>query len=171
MSPPTSFSSCSRVEWKASCTKNSYKICLNIFPFTLLLNQKRFYKKRSHLDKSKKKSYLKILKQNPGYPESWWKFMKQTLTQEKKSNNLYEGKCIKRNFALSRLLVSDFLLFNALFWSSIKKFKVPGCHILESLVPGPGSWVPSPGFWVLNLGSWVTGPGSQVLGSYFRLCC
>ena len=60
-------------------------------------------------------------------------------------------KYVKGYFALSCLLVSDFLLFNVLFWNSIKKFKVLGSQILES-------W------------SWVPSPESQVLGPYFRLC-
>ena len=53
-------------------------------------------------------------------------------------------KYVKEYFALSRLLVSDFLLFNVLFWSSIKKFKVPGSQILESWVLGPEFKVLSP---------------------------
>ena len=98
---------------------------------------------------------------------------------------------IKGYFALSRLLVSNFLLFNVLFWSSIKKswgprFWSPGSRVLglESQVPCPGSWVPVPRSWVLGLGSWVPGPRSQalgpgsrvlgpefqVLGPHFRLC-
>ena len=86
---------------------------------------------------------------------------------------------IKGYFALSRLLVSNFLLFNVLFWSSIKKswgprFWSPGSWVLglESQVPCPGSWVPVPGSWVLGLwsrvpgpGSWVSVPGSWVPGS------
>ena len=71
-------------------------------------------------------------------------------------------KYVKGYFALSRLLVSDFLLFNILFWSSIKKFKVPGSQILESWVLGLGSWVP-------GSRSWVLGPGSWLLGLEFRL--
>ena len=83
-------------------------------------------------------------------------------------------KYVKRYFTLSRLLVSDFLLFNVLFWSSIKKFKVPGSQILESWVlslgswvPGPRAWDPGPGSWVLGSESWVLGSGSQVLGPGF----
>ena len=78
-------------------------------------------------------------------------------------------KYVKRYFALSRLLVSDFLLFKVLFWSSIKKFKVPGSQILEPWVlslgcwvPGPRSWVHGSGFWVPGLGSWFLRPGSWV---------
>ena len=41
-------------ERKASSRKNLYKISLDIFPVTFLLNQKSFYKKRSHLDKLNK---------------------------------------------------------------------------------------------------------------------
>ena len=54
----------------------------------------------------------------------------------------------KGYFVLSRLLVSDFLLLNVLFWSSVKKFKVPD-------------------FEVLSLGSWVFGLESQVPESGF----
>ena len=50
-------------------------------------------------------------------------------------------KYVKGYFALSHLLVSDFLLFNVLFWSSTKKFKVLGSQILESWVQSPGSQV------------------------------
>ena len=71
-------------------------------------------------------------------------------------------KYVKGYFALSRLLVSDFLLFNVLFWSSMNKSKVPGSQILESWVPGPEnrvlcprSWVPGPGSWVAGTRSWV----------------
>ena len=71
-------------------------------------------------------------------------------------------KYVKVYFVLSRLLVSDFLLFNLLFWSSIKKFEVPGSQILESWVLRFWSWVPGfrsqdlgPGFWILGLRSWV----------------
>ena len=64
-------------------------------------------------------------------------------------------KYVKGYFALSRLLVSDFLLFNILFWSLIKKFKVLGSQILESWVLDLESQVPGP----KNLG-----PGSRVLG-------
>ena len=60
-------------------------------------------------------------------------------------------KYVKGYFALSRLLVSDFLLFKVLFWSSIKKFKVPGSQILESWFQDPGSWVLRPRSWVLIL--------------------
>ena len=56
---------------------------------------------------------------------------------------------VKGYFVLSRLRVSDFLLLNVLFWSSIKKFNVPGSQILE--------------FWVLGLECWVLGPRSWVL--------
>ena len=34
-----------RVECKTSCMKNSYKICIDVFLVTLLLNQKKVYKK------------------------------------------------------------------------------------------------------------------------------
>ena len=87
-------------------------------------------------------------------------------------------KYVKVYFVLSSLLVSDFLLFNVLSWSSIKKFKVLGSQILESWilgpeslvlstrsqVLGPKSWVLGPGCMVLGLTSWVLGPGSWVLG-------
>ena len=75
-------------------------------------------------------------------------------------------KYVKEYFALSRLLVSDFLLLNVLFWSgsSIKKFKVPGSQILQSWVLGLESHNPVPGTPVLGPGS-----GSQVLGLGFRI--
>ena len=60
-------------------------------------------------------------------------------------------KYVKGCFALSCLLVSDFLIFNVLFWSSIKKFKVQGSQILESWVLGPESGALSLGSWVLIL--------------------
>ena len=61
-------------------------------------------------------------------------------------------KYTKGYFALARLLVSDFLLFN-----------VSGSQILKSWVPGLESQV-------LDPGSQVLGPESQVLGPYFRQC-
>ena len=81
-------------------------------------------------------------------------------------------KCKKGYFALSRLLLSDFLLFDILFWRLIL-----GSQNLESSIPGPESWVLSPRSWVpgvwswvlsppfllLNLESWVSCPGSCVL--------
>ena len=73
-------------------------------------------------------------------------------------------KYVKGYFKLSRLLVIDFLLFKVLFWSSVKKFKVPGSQILESSVEGPGSWVLCLGSWISCPGSWALGPESQVLG-------
>ena len=80
-------------------------------------------------------------------------------------------KYVKRYFALSHLLVNDFLLFNVLFWSSIKKFKLPRSQNLESWVLGsefwvlsPRSYVPEPEFCVLGHRSRVSSPGSQVLG-------
>ena len=60
---------------------------------------------------------------------------------------------LKGYFVLSSLLVSDFLLFNVLFWSPIKKFNVLGSQILESWVLGPRSWILGPG-------SCVPGPES-----------
>ena len=39
-------------------------------------------------------------------------------------------KYAKGCFALSRLLLSDFLLFNVLIWSSIKNFEVSGSEVL-----------------------------------------
>ena len=59
-------------------------------------------------------------------------------------------KYVKGYFALSRLLVSDFLLFNVLFWSSIKKFRGPRFWSLES--------------WVLGLEFQIPGPEIRVLG-------
>ena len=95
-------------------------------------------------------------------------------------------KYVKGYFALSHLLVSYFLLFNVLFWSSIKKFWGRRFWSLKSWVlslgsqaPGPGTQALGPGFWVLSLGPgfWVLCPGfwvlclrSWVLGPYFRLC-
>ena len=70
---------------------------------------------------------------------------------------------LKGYSALSRSLVSDFLLFNVLFSSSIKKFKVMGSQILESWVLSLGSWVPGPSTWVLGPKFWVLGLGSWVL--------
>ena len=123
-----------------------------------------------------------------------WLYIYWTHTFPKSSCSLHRKLChvvallLKGYFALSRLLVSDFLLFNVLFWTSIKKFKVLGSQILESWVlslrswvPGPrsrpGSWVSSCRSWVPGSGSWVPGsesrvlgPGFQVLGSYFSLC-
>ena len=114
-----------------------------------------------------------------------------TNTFPKSSCSLYRKLChvvallLKGYFALSRLLVSDFLLFNVLFWSSTKSSK-SGCPRfwssgswvlgLESQVPdpGPGSWVLGPKSRVLGPGSWVPGPESRVLGPgsrvHFRLC-
>ena len=129
-----------RVEWNARCTKNSYKICLDFFPVTLLLNQKRFYKKRSYLDKLNKNLTWRYLNKNQWYRESLWKFKKQSLTWEKKSNNLYDGN----------------------MWKGILG---PRTWVL-----GAQSWVPGPGFWVLNLGSQVPSLECRVLGPYFRLC-
>ena len=111
-------------------------------------------------------------KQNP---LSWalasliWLYIYWTHTFRKSSCSLHGKLChavallLKGYFALSRLLVSDFLLFNVLFWSSIKKFKVLGSQILESWVLSLGSWVPGPRSQVPSSGSRVTGPVSQVL--------
>ena len=80
-------------------------------------------------------------------------------------------KNVKLYFVLSRLAVSDFWLFNVLFWSLVKKFKVLGSHILESwvlgpepFVLGPTSHVSWPRSWVLDPDSRVFRPSSQVLG-------
>ena len=119
------------------------------------------------------------LNKNQGYLGSFWIFNKQTLTREKKSNNLYEGKMCKGIFWVSCLLASDFLLFNVLFWSSIKKFKVLGSQVLESYVSGPETLVSSPGTQnpVMDPGSRLLGPRSRILdpgswipGPHFRLC-
>ena len=59
-------------------------------------------------------------------------------------------KYVKEYFVLSCLLVSDFVLLNDLFWSSIKTFKVPGSKVFGPWVLGAGSQV---------LGSWVADPG------------
>ena len=78
-------------------------------------------------------------------------------------------KYVKWYFVLLRLLVSDFLFLNVLFWSwsSIKKFKVPGSQIFESWVLSPESWALSPGFRVPGSGSWVLDLGSGILGPVF----
>ena len=85
-------------------------------------------------------------------------------------------KYVKGYFALSRLLVSDFLLFNVLFWSSIKVQNpgVPDFGVLgsESWVLSPRSRDMDPVSRVPGPWSWVLGPGSRVprvwvLGSYF----
>ena len=57
------------------CTKNSYKICFDIFPITFLLNQKRFYEKRSQLNTSFKKN-LNLRKKNPitFMGEKYWRY-------------------------------------------------------------------------------------------------
>ena len=54
-------------------------------------------------------------------------------------------KYVNGYFVLLHLLVSDLLLFNVLFWSSVKKFKVPGSWRPESWVSDPG--VPGSGSW------------------------
>ena len=72
-------------------------------------------------------------------------------------------KYVKGYFALSHLLASYFLIFNVLFLSSIKKFKVLGFQILESWVSGSRSCV-------LGAGSQSLGPGYWVRSPYFRLC-
>ena len=53
-------------------------------------------------------------------------------------------KNVKEYFVLSRLAVNDFWLFNVLFWSLVKKFRVLASHILESWVLGPEPFVLSP---------------------------
>ena len=55
-------------------------------------------------------------------------------------------KYVKEYLVLLRLLVSDFLLFNDLFWSS-----------------------PVSGFGVLNPAPWVLGHGYQVLGAWVHI--
>ena len=66
-------------------------------------------------------------------------------------------KYAKGCFALSRLLLSDFLLFNVLIWSSIKNFEVSGSEVLD-----PGSCV---------LASRVPDLDSRVLGPYLDYAC
>ena len=56
-------------------------------------------------------------------------------------------KYVMGYFALSRLLVSDFLLFKVLFWKFNKKVQSPGV----------------PDFGVLSTEAWVLSPKSQVL--------
>ena len=58
-------------------------------------------------------------------------------------------KYVKGYFALSRLLVSEFLLFNV-----FNVFQRPGV----------------PDFGVVGPEAWVLSPKSRVLGPYFRLC-
>ena len=70
---------------------------------------------------------------------------------------MWELKYVKECFALSRLLLSDFLLFNVLIWSLIKNFEVSGCEVL-----GPGPCV---------LGFRVPDPESRVLGPYLDYAC
>ena len=63
---------------------NLYKICLDIFPGTLLLNRNRFHEKRSHLDTSfKQKSRVSVARIFLKIAE------KKNLTLAKKSSNLY----------------------------------------------------------------------------------
>ena len=74
-------------------------------------------------------------------------------------------KYVKGYFALSRLLVSDFLLFNILFLKFNKKVQssgVPDCGVLdpEAWILSPRSQVSGPGSQVMGPGSWVLGPGS-----------
>ena len=60
---------------------------------------------------------------------------------------------MKGCFAISRLLVSDFLIFNVFFLKFNKKAqssRVQGFGVLS-----PGSWEPGPG----DPGSWVPGSG------------
>ena len=71
-------------------------------------------------------------------------------------------KYVKGYFAFSRLLVSDSLIFNVLFWSSVKNFKVPGSQILESWVLCPESRILSPGSWVVDPVSRIQSPGSLI---------
>lgn len=96
-------------------------------------------------------------------------------------------KYVNGYFALSCLIVNDFLLFKVLFSKSNKKVQsaeVTGVLIAGSFrvlssrsrVSGPGFWVPSsgipshrvldPGYWVL--GCWVLGPQSQVHSPGFQ---
>ena len=89
--------------------------------------------KASHLDKS--------LKQKSTVPRIFLKISERNFNLRKicESKNMWKGALRYHVYSL----VSDFLLFNVLFWSSIKKFKVQGLKFwdLESWVPGPGSWL------------------------------
>ena len=86
-------------------------------------------------------------------------------------------KYVKGYFALSRLLVSEFLLFNVFQRPGVPDFGVVGP---EAWVLSPKSRVLGPYFRlcpprVLGTGSWVLLldyglPRSRVLGPYFRLC-
>ena len=74
-------------------------------------------------------------------------------------------KYVKGYFALSRLLVSEFLLFNVFQRPGVPDFGVVGP---EAWVLSPKSRVLGPGSWVLLLDyglprSWVSDPGSWVL--------
>ena len=115
----------------------------------------------------------KSLKQQSTVPRIFLKILEANLNSSKICES---KKYVKGCFALSRLLVTDFLLFNVLFQSSVKMFKVPGFQVLGSWVldpgvPGPVSRVPSSGFprsgsWILGsliLGPGCWGPGSRIL--------
>ena len=96
-----------------------------------------------------------------------WLYIYWTQTFPKSSCSLHRKLChvvallLKGCFALSRLLLSDFLLFNVLFLIFIMGSQIlrSGVLSLESWVPepefralGPRSWVPGLGYWVLILG-------------------
>ena len=68
---------------------------------------------------------------------------------------------IKKYFALSRLLITDFLLFNVFF-----KIFILGSQILGSWLLSLQSWVQGPSSWVLGLVYWVLSPGVFGHGSW-----
>ena len=114
--PPAPFLNLFWAQLKTICTKNSYKICLDIFPVTLQLNQKRFHEKRPHIDTSfKQKSRVREVRVTRIYLK-----ISETKPQlEKKKSVISMGKkYVKEQFELSHLPV--FLYFNVLFRSSMK---------------------------------------------------
>ena len=81
-----------------------------------MLNHKRFYEKRSILDTSFKEKIKGYSTQHVSE-----NLKSNTLNWETKNPIfLMSEKDVKGYFALSHLLMSNFLLFNSLFWSSIK---------------------------------------------------
>ena len=71
-------------------------------------------------------------------------------------------KYVKGYFALSRLLVNDFLLFNVFFFLKFNK-KVQSLGVPDFGVLGPETWVLSPRSLFLGPGSQVLSPESRVL--------
>ena len=81
---------------------------------------------------------------------------------------IYEGKYLKRYFALSRLLESDFQRFILKFNKKVQSPRVPDFGVLSpgSQAPGPGTRVLGPTSWFLGpmSASWFPGPRSWVPG-------